>query len=324
MSSYTKEYAMNLIENTLKNFEVYRQRTASFNFIKRSDYAHFFESDSDSDSVNKQIAHDLSDLSTKEIKSERVSPLATNTERVVQLKRKSNDFEPSNISDDHDDLVVKKTKSEIQTVQEVNTERVVQHSRKKSDDDLFILDANLLTVQNNKIKSEKESPEMPKREFFSIFNKLTKKRNSCEPVHETSLIKTEQEVDGITFATAAAAAASKSARSSNVDKPRQKNPYLLEIKFAMGLTRQIFTKQELEEGHYPDIVDKCQSKLRRPLDPIKVAQVKGKFFERFKIEQSRHDQMWYSLRAQLNKNISKQFAKAALIKVETQSPNQVQ
>ena len=59
-----------------------------------------------------------------------------------------------------------------------------------------------------------------------------------------------QEVDGITFATAAAAAAaaSKSARSSNVDKPRQKNPYLLEIKFAMGLTRQIFTKQELEEG----------------------------------------------------------------------------
>ena len=134
MSSYTKEYAMNLIENTLKNFEVYRQRTASFNFIKRSDYAHFFESDSDSDSVNKQIAHDLSDLSTKEIKSERVvnlyfikfslltqvnilffkSPLATNTERVVQLKRKSNDFEPSNISDDHDDLVVKKTKSEIQ------------------------------------------------------------------------------------------------------------------------------------------------------------------------------------------------------------------
>ena len=43
---------------------------------------------------------------------------------------------------------------------------------------------------------------------------------------------------------------------TTVIKPRQRNPYQLEIKFAMGLTRQIFSKIDLEHGKNDAILTK--------------------------------------------------------------------
>ena len=58
-------------KKSLKNFEVYRQKAASFEFIEKSDYAHLFESNSDSESVSTKRTLELNDSNHTTIKSEK-------------------------------------------------------------------------------------------------------------------------------------------------------------------------------------------------------------------------------------------------------------
>lgn len=130
MSVFTREYTINLIEKTLKNFEVYRQKAASFEFIEKSDYAHLFESNSDSESVSTKRTLELNDSNHTTIKSEKKvyftpssftwtrknfinfilkSLQVASSKRFVQSKRKSDSIEQP---DDREDLTVKKLKSE--------------------------------------------------------------------------------------------------------------------------------------------------------------------------------------------------------------------
>lgn len=92
------------------------------------------------------------------------------------------------------------------------------------------------------------------------------------------------------------------------------------------MTLSTFTKEELTEGHYPNVKNEC--KVRRPLDYAKTQNIKSsiqlefKFlnlilFEylildaivaRFEIRDERRlNSLWYSIRSELNRKITMKF-----------------